>query len=154
VVNNSLDAIFGALADPTRRGILARLSLGEATVTELAEPFDMSLPAVLKHVGALEGAGLVVAHKDGRVRRCRLETKPLEAAAEWIARYGRFWEERFDAIADYLAQTRPANEADEEETWRLKDQALRRRGPIGSGSRAPSKRRGTGSSGLSRTRKR
>jgi DNA-binding transcriptional ArsR family regulator len=151
VVNNSLDATFGALADPTRRGILARLSLGEATVTELAEPFDMSLPAVLKHVSALEGAGLVVARKDGRVRRCRLETKPLEGAAEWIARYGRFWEERFDAIATYLRQTRPA---DEEDTWRHRDQDRRRRGRIGSGSRASSKRRGTGSSGPSRTRRR
>jgi DNA-binding transcriptional ArsR family regulator len=151
VVNNSLDATFGALADPTRRAILARLALGEATVSELAGPFAMSLPAVLKHVGALEGAGLVVARKDGRVRRCQLEAKPLEVAAEWIADYRRFWEERFDALAEYLRRTRPA---DEEETWPHKDQDRRRRGPSGSGSRVPSRRRGSGSSGPSRTRRR
>lgn len=102
---SSLDATFSALADPTRRAILARLTRGEASVTELAEPFDMSLPAISKHLRVLEGAGLLIAKKDGRVRRCRLAAEPMKAAAEWIVLYQRFWEERFDALAEYLYES-------------------------------------------------
>ena len=101
----SLDAIFSALADPTRREILKRLSQGEASVSELAEPFEMSLPAVSKHLGVLEGAGLVVREKEGRVRHCRLVAEPMQDALEWIARYGRFWEEQFDSLAQYLSES-------------------------------------------------
>jgi DNA-binding transcriptional ArsR family regulator len=141
-----LDATFGALADRTRRAILARLALGESTVSELAAPFEMSLPAVLKHVSTLESAGLVVAHKDGRVRRCRLEAAPLVGAASWIDRYRQFWEERFDALDDYLRET------GEEERWRQQDPP-RAASPSGSGSRGVSRRRGIASSTPSRGRK-
>jgi DNA-binding transcriptional ArsR family regulator len=144
---NALDATFGALCDPTRRAILARLALGGATVTELAAPFTMSLPAVLKHVGALEAAGLVLAHKDGRVRRCRLEAAPLEGAASWIGRYRQFWDERFDALASYLRET-----GGEEASWR-QDPPRARAKPSGSRSRGGSTRRGRGSSGRSRRRR-
>ncbi len=99
--------IFGALADPTRRAILARLALGETSVGELAEPFEMSLPAVSKHLGVLETAGLVQREKQGRVRRCQLDGRPLEAAATWIEHYRQFWEARLDSLARYLEETQP-----------------------------------------------
>jgi len=86
----SLDATFSALADPTRRAILARLARGERSVTELAEPFDISLPAISKHLGVLERAGLLARAKDGRLRRCCLVPGPLRDAAQWIASYRRF----------------------------------------------------------------
>src|SRR5262245_50874514 len=108
----ALDATFGALADPTRRRVLARLARGEATVTELARPFRMSMPAVLKHLGRLQDAGLLVAAKDGRVRRCRLRAAPLREAGAWIDRYRRFWEDRFRALERYLETTR-----EKEEEW-------------------------------------
>lgn len=101
----ALDATFGALSDATRRGILARLATGETTVSELAAPYEMSLPAVSKHLRVLEGAGLVTRHKDGRVHRCRLIAEPMKNAAEWIERYRVFWEEQFDALERYLAET-------------------------------------------------
>ncbi len=97
-----LDAIFSALGDPTRRAILARLALGEASVGELAAPHEMSLPAVSKHLRVLETAGLLRKEKDGRVIRCRLEAAPLRDAAAWIAAYRRFWEAQLDALAGYL----------------------------------------------------
>jgi DNA-binding transcriptional ArsR family regulator len=103
--SDSLNEIFGALADPTRRAILARLALGEITVGELAEPFEMSLPAVSKHLNVLEAAGLVQREKQGRLRRCQLDGRPLEAAAGWIEEYRRFWEARLDSLARYLEQT-------------------------------------------------
>ncbi len=99
-----LDATFGALADPTRRAILERLSIGESTVTSLAEPFNVSLPAISKQLRVLERAGLLTQEKDGRVRRCRLEAGPMKEAAEWIARYRRFWEAQLDSLASYLDQ--------------------------------------------------
>jgi DNA-binding transcriptional ArsR family regulator len=101
----SLDAVFSALADPTRREILKRLSEGEATVTELAAPFEMSLPAVSKHLGVLEDAGLLVREKEGRVRHCRMIAEPMQDAVEWIARYGRFWEVQFDSLGEYLSES-------------------------------------------------
>ena len=100
----ALDSTFSALADPTRRAILARLALGEATVGELAQPFAVSLPAISKHLRVLEDAGLMARHKEGRIHRCRLVATPLHAAADWLLFYQRFWEGTFDSLADYLAQ--------------------------------------------------
>ena len=106
----SLDAVFAALADPTRRQILVRLADGDAPVTELAEPFEMSLPAVSKHLGVLEHAGLLTRERDGRVRRCTMVRAPMQEALEWIARHGHFWEEQFGSLERYLAEA-----ADEED---------------------------------------
>jgi DNA-binding transcriptional ArsR family regulator len=103
-----LDRVFAALADRTRRGILARLSAGEATVGELARPFAMSRPAVSKHLNVLEAAGLVHRTPDGRVNRCRLDAEPLEAASSWVERYRRYWEDSLGALADYLEQEEDA----------------------------------------------
>lgn len=100
----TLDRTFSALSDPTRRAILARLAQGEASVTELAAPFDVSLPAVSKHLRVLEQSGLMRRHKEGRVHHCRLVAGPLQDAAEWLAFYERFWEGKLDALADYLAE--------------------------------------------------
>jgi DNA-binding transcriptional ArsR family regulator len=98
-----LDAVFSALADPTRRAMVARLAAdGEASVSELAAPFAMSLPAVTKHLGVLERAGLVAREKRGRVRHCRLLSEPLREASEWTARYGEFWDGRLEALAEHL----------------------------------------------------
>jgi len=104
---DELTATFQALADPTRRAILARLALGEASVGELAEPFQMSLPAVSKHLKVLEGAGFLAREKDGRVHRCRLEAAPIRQAAAWIDDYRRFWETKLDQLAVYLEQSNP-----------------------------------------------
>ena len=99
-----LDRTFSALADPTRRAILARLASGEASVQELARPFDMSLPAISKHLKVLERAGLVARGRDGQRRPCRLVAAPLRDVAEWAERYRRFWEESFDRLDDYLRE--------------------------------------------------
>ncbi len=103
--SNRLDATFAALADPTRRAILARLASGEASVTELAEPFAMSQPAISKHLRVLERAGLISRGRDAQRRPCRLEAAPLADAAGWLEEYRRFWEgrfERLDALLDEL----------------------------------------------------
>lgn len=97
-----LDLTFGALSDSTRRAILARLTRGDATVGELAEPFDISRPAVSKHLVVLERAGLVERSREGRVTRCALDAGPMREAAEWVVRYRRFWEERLDALTRYF----------------------------------------------------
>ena len=97
-----LNATFAALADPTRRAILARLTRGEVSVTELAEPFDMSLPAVSKHLKVLERAGLIARGREAQWRPCRLDAGPMKDAAEWLDRYRRFWEESFDRLDVYL----------------------------------------------------
>ncbi|MDQ3987543.1 MAG: metalloregulator ArsR/SmtB family transcription factor [Actinomycetota bacterium] len=101
----SLDATFRALADPTRRAMLSRLTEGEFTVTELADPFPVTLPAITKHLGVLKDAGLVTQTREGRIRRCRLEPEPLQEAGAWIAATRRFWNERLDALAAYLEGT-------------------------------------------------
>jgi DNA-binding transcriptional ArsR family regulator len=101
----ALDATFGALSDPTRRAILARLAQGEAKVTELAEPFQMSLPAISKHLRVLESAGLLRREIDGRVHRCRLDADPMKNAAAWIVQYRAFWESQFDALEKFLQET-------------------------------------------------
>src|SRR5215212_48269 len=104
MTEDQLSNTFAALADPTRRAILARLASGEAAVTELAEPFDMSLPAVSKHLKVLERAGLIARSRDAQWRPCHLEPAPLKEAADWIAHYKKFWEESFDRLDDYLRE--------------------------------------------------
>jgi DNA-binding transcriptional ArsR family regulator len=101
-----LDATFAALADPTRRAILGRLALGEASVSALAEPFAMSLPGISKHLKVLERAGLIGRSRHAQSRPCRLEAAPLKEAADWLEQYRRFWEESFDRLADYLGELR------------------------------------------------
>lgn len=108
-----LDATFAALADPTRRAILSRLALGEATVTELAAPFEMSQPAVSKHLKVLERAGLVSRGRDGQRRPCRLEANPLKDAVDWLEKYRAYWEEsyqRLDALLGELTADRSSRE--------------------------------------------
>ncbi|GGB70823.1 ArsR family transcriptional regulator [Knoellia flava TL1] len=107
-----LSTTFAALADPTRRAILARLSSGDATVGELAEPFDMSLPAISKHLTVLEKAGLVTKSRDGQRRHCRISVAPLEDATSWLELYRTHWEQQLDHLGDYLAtiQHHPSTE--------------------------------------------
>ena len=99
-----LSATFAALADPTRRAILARLSLGEISVTELAEPFEMSLPAVTKHLKVLEKAGLITRGRHAQWRPCRLKAAPLREVSDWVEQYRRHWEERLDRLGEYLKE--------------------------------------------------
>jgi len=101
---DQLSTTFAALADPTRRAILARLVTGECSVTELAEPFEMSLPAVSKHLQVLERAGLIARGREAQWRPCRLEAGPLKEVAEWAERYRAIWEQRFDRLDTYLHQ--------------------------------------------------
>jgi DNA-binding transcriptional ArsR family regulator len=101
-MTDRLSATFAALADPTRRAILARLALGETSVTELAKPFDMSAPAVSKHLKVLERAGLIARSREAQWRPARLEAAPLKDVAKWIEHYRRFWEESLDRLEDYL----------------------------------------------------
>jgi DNA-binding transcriptional ArsR family regulator len=105
-----LSATFAALADPTRRAILARLALGETSVNEIAKPFAMSLPAVSKHLKVLEGAGLITRGRDAQWRPCKLEAGPLKDAAHWIENYRKFWEASLDRLEEYLSrlQSEPA----------------------------------------------
>ena len=103
-MNDRMSATFGALADPTRRAILARLASGEASVTQLAEPFAMSMPAISKHLKVLERAGLISRGREAQWRPCRLEAAPLEEIAGWIENYRRFWEASFHRLDDYLQQ--------------------------------------------------
>ena len=102
--DDHLSAIFAALADPTRRAILARLTSGEASVTELAEPFEMSLPAITKHLKVLENAGLITRGRQAQWRPCRLEAEPLKDIAQWIEPYRRFWDESLDRLEEYLRE--------------------------------------------------
>ncbi|MBI5283560.1 MAG: winged helix-turn-helix transcriptional regulator [Chloroflexi bacterium] len=99
-----LSSTFSALADPTRRAILARLASGEASVTELAAPFAMSLPAVSKHLKVLERAGLIARGREAQWRPCRLEAAPLHDVADWVGEYRQHWEERFDRLEGYLRE--------------------------------------------------
>jgi DNA-binding transcriptional ArsR family regulator len=101
-----LSATFKALADPTRRAILARLSLGETSVLELAKPFDMSLPAISQHLKVLEKAGLVARSREAQWRPCRLDAGALKDATEWLEEYRRFWDGSFDRLARYLAKSK------------------------------------------------
>lgn len=111
--SGSLDTTFGALADPTRRAILSTLMQGQASISELARPHRMSLPAVLKHVRVLERAGLVSQSKNGRTRFCQLAAEPLKQAEDWISCYRAFWEGTFDSLERYLAEQK----AKEDQKW-------------------------------------
>src|SRR5262245_14384396 len=102
ITADPLSTTFAALADPTRRAILARLASGECSVTELAEPFDMSMPAVSKHLRVLERAGLIVRGRDAQWRPCRLEAAPLKSVADWAEQYRHIWEGRLDRLGVYL----------------------------------------------------
>ena len=108
MTDDRLSLTFSALADPTRRAILARLATGETSVTELAEPFEMSLPAVSKHLKVLGRAGLIERGREAQWRPCRLQAAPLKDVDSWLARYRRFWEESFDRLDAYLKQTKDA----------------------------------------------
>jgi DNA-binding transcriptional ArsR family regulator len=101
-VQDRLSLTFAALADPTRRAILARLASGEASVTELAKPFEMSMPAISKHLKVLERAGLIARAREAQWRPCRLETGPLKEVAGWVEHYRHFWEQGFDRLDNYL----------------------------------------------------
>jgi DNA-binding transcriptional ArsR family regulator len=104
MTQTALDSTFAALADPTRRAILARLATGEASVTELAEPFDMSMPAISKHLKVLERAGLIARGREAQWRPCRLKARPLKDVADWVEHYRNFWEESFDRLDAYLRE--------------------------------------------------
>ncbi len=101
---DQLSTTFAALADPTRRAILARLAKGQASVTEIAEPFDMTLPAISKHLKVLEHAGLIARGREAQWRPCRLDAGPLKDVDDWVERYRRFWEQSFDRLESYLQQ--------------------------------------------------
>jgi DNA-binding transcriptional ArsR family regulator len=103
-MTDSLSTTFAALADPTRRAILARLALGEVSVNEIAAPFEMSLPAVSRHLKVLEHAGLITRSRDAQWRPCKLRADELKSATEWLEGYRRFWEESFDRLDGYLAK--------------------------------------------------
>jgi DNA-binding transcriptional ArsR family regulator len=143
---SQLDATFGALADPTRREILSRLATGERTISELAGRFDMSLPAVSKHVRVLERAGLARVRVDGRTRRTTLVAAPMQAAQEWIESYRQFWEFQFDLLAAYLDR---GPNTEENRSWQSPPQRRARR----SKSVGHSTRRGSGSTTRGRKRK-
>lgn len=107
-----LSATFAALSDPTRRAILARLASGEASVQELAEPFEMSLPAVSKHLKVLARAGLITQGRHAQWRPCRLEPGPLREVSDWVDQYRRFWEESFDRLDEYLRELQKGEDKD------------------------------------------
>src|SRR5688572_16107771 len=136
VVSERLDRTFAALADPTRRAILGRLATGEASVTELAEPFEMTMPAVSKHLKVLERAGLIVRGRQRQWRPARLDAEPLKEVADWTDRYRRFWEERYDRLDDYLEELQgrgpKATEVEGKDQGRQKERA-KRKGPRGKG---------------------
>jgi DNA-binding transcriptional ArsR family regulator len=110
---DALSVTLSALADPTRRAILARLAEGEATVNEIARPFDISLPAVSRHLKVLEAAGLISRGREAQWRPCRLETKPLKTVDDWLVRYRRFWTDSFDKMEAYIAQLKAEESPDE-----------------------------------------
>jgi DNA-binding transcriptional ArsR family regulator len=101
-MSQNLDTTFAALADPTRRAILARLAEGEVSVTELAQPFEMSLPAISKHLKVLERAGLIIRGRDAQYRPCRLDARPLQEVATYLEKYRQFWEDSFERLDEYL----------------------------------------------------
>lgn len=112
---DQLSNTFAALADPTRRAILARLASGETSVTELAQPFDMTMPAVTKHLKVLESAGLITRGREAQWRPCRLEAKPMQEAADWMGQYRRFWEQRLDQLDAYLQQLQATQKENDNE---------------------------------------
>lgn len=142
----ALDATFGALSDPTRRAILARLAAApDSSVTELALPFRMTLPAVSKHLRVLEEAGLMARRRDGRTHHCRIVATPMRDASDWMARYRQFWEGRLEALQLYLDESVPK---EEKAAWSRRKQKQ----PTASSSRGRSKPRATASFGRGRSR--
>jgi DNA-binding transcriptional ArsR family regulator len=131
---DTLDAIFGALADPTRRAILARLASGEVTVNELAEPFAMTQPAVSKHLKVLERAGLIARGRDAQRRPCRLHPETLKTVADWVAHYEHFWTESFDRLDEYLRTLKTDTEQE-------RPQRIRKRKTQDADARKPRRRR-------------
>jgi DNA-binding transcriptional ArsR family regulator len=119
---DQLSATFAALADPTRRAILARLVSGECSVTELAEPFDMSLPAVSKHLRVLERAGLIARGREAQWRPCRIEAGPLKEVSDWAERYRHIWEERLDRLDNYLQELKHKQELKQKEKRHARQQ--------------------------------
>ncbi|MEH2303441.1 MAG: metalloregulator ArsR/SmtB family transcription factor [Nostoc sp.] len=111
---DQLSVIFAALGDPTRRAILAHLAKGEASVTELAKPFEMSLPAISKHLKVLERAGLITRSREAQWRPCQIEAQPLKDAADWIEQYRQFWEESLDRLDDYLHELQTQEKQNEQ----------------------------------------
>lgn len=122
-MQDQLSHTFAALADPTRRAILARLTMGETSVTELAEPFEMSMPAVSKHLKVLERAGLIARGREAQWRPCRLDAGPLKEVAHWIEGYRKFWSEHVDALERHLDRM----ERDEETQRKTKTRVARRK---------------------------
>lgn len=112
-MSDRLSATFAALADPTRRAILARLALGEASVKELGEPFEMSAPAISKHLKVLEKAGLITRGREAQWRPCKLEPQALKGVDEWLERYRRLWEARFDRLEEYLRELQAKEKSDD-----------------------------------------
>jgi DNA-binding transcriptional ArsR family regulator len=129
MASDRLSISFAALADPTRRAILARLASGELSVTELAQPFAMSLPAVSKHLSVLERAGLIARGRDAQWRPCRLQAHPLQDVANWVEHYRRFWTESFDRLDEYLreAQKKEKKHAPKQRKRRRRRKRLRAR---------------------------
>ncbi len=134
-MNDPLSTTFAALADPTRRDILAQLAGGEKSVNELARPFDLSLPAVSKHLKVLEHAGLITRSRRAQWRPCRLETRPLQAAAGWVDEYRKFWEQSLDRLELYLQKLQNKEHAHDKSKGRK-----RRRRPVRTGHQAGSPR--------------
>src|SRR5687767_739232 len=125
-MHDSLDLTFAALADPTRRAILARLAQGEASVTDLVKPFDMSQPAISKHLKVLERAGLISRGRDAQFRPCRLEAKALAGAAQWLGDYRKFWEQSLDNLEKYVKELQ-AKERDQQSKQSNKEKRHGRR---------------------------
>jgi DNA-binding transcriptional ArsR family regulator len=143
-LDEELDAIFAALADSTRRGILESLSGGELAVSELAAPHEMSLPGFMKHLRVLEDAGLVTRTKEGRVVSCALEARPMKEASVWMSRYEKFWTEKLDSLARYLYQQ------EELHTWKTPSSPKSPRS--GSPAATRSRRKKSGARGPTRRR--
>jgi DNA-binding transcriptional ArsR family regulator len=125
MTESQLDSTFSALADPTRRAILARLALGETSVNELAAPFEMSLPAVSRHLKVLEHAGLIARSRDAQWRPCKLRPEQLKSAADWLEGYRRFWEESFDRLDEYLKMLKASRAKEAKGKGRKKKSASR-----------------------------
>lgn len=126
-MSDRLSTTFAALADPTRRAILARLALGETSVLKLAEPFKMSLPAVSKHLKVLERAGLITRTRDAQMRPCRIEARALKEADDWLEEYRRLWEERLDRLDDYLRILQAQKKEDKQDDKPLNPNKQRKR---------------------------
>ena len=126
-MSDRLTTTFAALADPTRRAILARLALGETSVLKLAEPFKMSLPAVSKHLKVLERAGLITRTRDAQMRPCRIEARALKEADDWLEEYRRLWEERLDRLDDYLRILQAQEKEDKQDDKPLNPNKQRKR---------------------------